>query len=168
MNISCDGSGKYNSEKVKTWLSEYRSRWRDIETQDEMLRRLNARMTSTSAQDLNGMPHSQNTPSDKMAMMVYRKEKIEGKLKRLIELQNDQCDMIEEIISCLRNVDERSVIQFRYLSDLNWDEVSCSMFGKNDDFEDRKESYLRRSTKAHGRALSNIAKIMNERHFEVE
>ena len=153
----------YDPGMIKDWLVEYRERWRDIETQDEMLHRLDEAMVSTSAKEMTGMPHSPNASSDKMALMVDQKDRITKRLDTLKELHNEQRDIIETMIMKIRSSDERSVISLRYLSYplRSWNDVCGAMFDSKEDYEDRFESYLRRTTKAHGRAIQKMAIIMN-------
>ena len=153
----------YDPGMIKEWLIEYRERWRDIETQDEMLHRLDEAMVSTSAKEMTGMPHSGNPSSDKMALMLDQKDRIINRLDTLKELHNKQREIIEMTIRQIRSSDERSVISLRYLSYplLSWNDVCKSMFDSKEDYEDRFESYLRRTTKTHGRAVKKMATILN-------
>lgn len=151
-----------DSTVIKNWLVQYRERWKDIETQDELFQRIKERMVSTSAKEMTGMPHSGDPASDKFAFMISQKDEVDARIKELIQKQEEQRKIINELIARLRSADERSVITLRYLSDSSWNAVNEMMFGARDDYEDKEESYLRRITKAHGRALHNIAMYVSE------
>ncbi len=163
MEQECQEKTVYDPGMIKEWLVEYRERWGDIETQDEMLHRLNEAMVSTSAKEMTGMPRSGDVSSDKMALMLDQKDRILNRLDTLKELHNKQREIIEMTIRQIRSSDERSVISLRYLSYplLSWNDVCKSMFDSKEDYEDRFESYLRRTTKAHGRAVKKMATILN-------
>ncbi|MCD7920675.1 MAG: hypothetical protein LUG45_11540 [Clostridiales bacterium] len=51
-------------------------------------------------------------------------------------------------------------MEARYLDGERWNDVNCMLFGGNPDFENREDSYTRRVTRIHGRALEHLAAIM--------
>ena len=62
----------------------------------------------------------------------------------------------------IQHPDERAVIRIRYIDRENWRTVAKMMFGMNDDFDYREDTYIRRVHKIHGSALLDMARIMEE------
>ena len=51
-----------------------------------------------------------------------------------------------------------SVLELRYLDGLKWPDVSRGLFGTAEDFDERTESYLRRTTALHQDAIAELSK----------
>lgn len=62
---------------------------------------------------------------------------------------------IEAAIASL-NHEERDLLRLRYIQGLSWPNVCARIYGDRDDFYDRFDSYLRRVTRMHGRALQHL------------
>ena len=57
-------------------------------------------------------------------------------------------------------------VYLNYFDSMSWQEVSKLLFGMEEDFLDRQESYERRVFKIHGSALLNMAIYQhNEQHY---
>ena len=104
------------------------------------------------------MPKSPNTVHDRIGRMVAQKDEMERKVRKLVDIQSRERHWIQNILSHLKKADERAVIQMRYIDSESWSNVSRMLFGAKDDYEEKQESYLRRTTKLHGRALVSMAK----------
>lgn len=148
------------TEELKAWLNQYRERWTDIETQDELLRTIQARLENTAQAPLDGMPHASGY-TDKIGLLIAQKESVGAEIKRLAEMQEQQRQEINELVARLKSAEQRSVLTLRYLADSKWTDVCEMMFGGLDDYEMKQESYLRRITKAHGKALQNLVSLNN-------
>ena len=60
----------------------------------------------------------------------------------------------------LRNPDEKAVIRMRYFDRASWPEVRDMLFGHKPDFDEKEETYLRRTHRVHESALVNMAKYI--------
>lgn len=150
-----------NVDTVKVWLLRYQAVERAIDNEIERLEMLEARLQTVSSPRLDGMPHG--TPMhDRTGTLIAQKQELEEKIRHMIREQTDRRHEIEKYVNRLQIADEKAVILMRYIDGEQWKDVSMMLFGAKDDFLDREDSYLRRVTKLHGRALQNLAEIMKE------
>lgn len=155
-----DERTQYDVDSVKDRLNRYREKERDIYTQIERLERLTAKMTSAGSPVLSDMPKAGGSSIDRMAIMVAEKAELEEEIREDIRSQAVAWDKIESVLKKLQHSDERAVIRIRYHDRESWYTVTRLMFGTNDDFRGKEESYLRRVHKIHGSALLNMAKLI--------
>ena len=153
---------RYDVEAVKQRLTEYLENERDIDNQIERLEHLNARMVGVGAQVLTDMPKSPSATNDRMAELLGQKEELELAIRAAVTEQSRERQRIEAILKHLRNPDERAVIRMRYFDRSSWPEVRDMMFGHKADFDEKEETYLRRTHRVHGSALVNMAKYIEE------
>lgn len=153
---------RYDVEAVKQRLTEYLENERDIDNQIERLEHLNARMVGVGAQVLTDMPKSPSVTNDRMAELLGQKEELELAIRAAVTEQSKERQRIEAILKHLRNPDERAVIRMRYFDRSSWPEVRDMMFGHKADFDEKEETYLRRTHRVHGSALVNMARYMEE------
>lgn len=148
-------------EEVKTWLLRYQNGERTIDNLIERFETLETRLQTVSSPQLGGLPRG--TPAhDRMGMLIAQKQELEEKIRSMIREQTDRRHEIEKHIDCLQKADEKGVLLMRYIDGEQWKDISMMLFGAKADYLDREESYLRRTTKLHSRALQNLAKIMKE------
>lgn len=151
-----------NVGAVKDWLIEYRNNERDLDNQSERLERLVMKMNSVGTQNLSDMPRTPTRTHDRIGDYLARREELEENIAATIKRQTATRTRIEELLSALKNPDEKAVIRGRYLDCLSWSDVSDLMFGGKPDFIGKEDSYLRRTHKIHGNALYHIAKLVAE------
>lgn len=151
-------------KNVKSWLVGYKELEKDIDNQIERLERLESRMYSVGSPTMDdiGGGHG-SSDKDKMTILVYRKEKLKSKIMQMIDEQEKEHDAIEQCLGKLKNPDERAVIEMRYIDGEAWWDVSEMLFGSKKDYEERKESYLRRTTKLHGKALYSMSIVLDDK-----
>lgn len=154
---------RYDVSYVKKRLSAYRNIEREIDNQIERIENLESKMYTPSSPSLSGMPKSPSPSGDKIASQVAQKSELEEKVRSLIDYQTSERTWIEGILEHLDNPDQRAVIRMRYIDIESWHNVSRMLFGTKDDFYDKSDSYLRRTTKLHGNALVNMALYVAER-----
>ena len=153
---------RYDVATVKERLKLYRDAERDIDNQIERLERIVAKMTSAGTKIITDMPKAPSAADDRMAELVGLKEELELSIKKAIKSQSEKRDKIESILGYVQHPDERAVIRIRYIDRENWRTVAKMMFGMNDDFDYREDTYVRRVHKIHGSALLDMARIMDE------
>ena len=107
---------------------------------------------------LDGMPRSTATAGDPVGQAVEKRAKldalIDAKLDNLIALREE----IERAIEALPPV-ERDLLRLRYITGLTWPDVTERLYGDEVDFLDRFDSYLRRVTRQHERAIRKIESL---------
>ena len=69
---------------------------------------------------------------------------------------------IEGLILQLSDPDERAVIRLRYFDRADWESTCGVLFGDRRDYVDRVDAYQNRTYKIHGRALLNLAAVLDE------
>lgn len=57
---------------------------------------------------------------------------------------------------------ERAVIRLRYFDRADWESTCGVLFGDRRDYVDRVDAYQNRTYKIHGRALLNLAAVLDE------
>lgn len=147
-------------EAIRERLEDYRSDEREIENQTERLERLKNKMYEVGAQNLSGMPHAPSPSNDRVSDFVYRKEELEKEIGDLIIGHRETREHIERILKKIKKPDERAVIRSRFIDVQEWGDVNEMLFGGNDDFLDKEESYKRRTMYIFNSALTSMAKYV--------
>lgn len=155
-----DGAG-VTTENVKQWLLRYLDGEHSVDVQIERLERLEARIESTGSPNLDGMPRG-SPNSDRIGAMLAQKEALETKIRAMITAQADRRRTIERYVDQLRKSDEKAVVEMRYIDGERWKDISQMLYGSKDDFADREDSFLRRTTRLHERALISLVAVMQE------
>lgn len=148
------------TKKIKARLQRYTAMLRDIDNQIERLDRMESTMTSASSSNLSGMPKSPGVKTDRTAILVIHKMELEEKIKRTVKKERAENAAIEAMIEKLEKPDERAVIRLRYFDRAEWDGITSVLFGDREDYIDRLDSYQNRTYKMHGRALLELAAIL--------
>ena len=155
-------SEKPITQRIKDRLAAYTAMLRDIDNQLERLDRMEMTMASPPGPDLTGMPRGSGTPSDRTGMMVERKMELEEQIDRLKAEEKQERNAIEGMILHLSDPDERAVIRLRYFDRADWESTCGVLFGDRRDYVDRVDAYQNRTYKIHGRALLNLAAVLDE------
>ena len=155
-------SEKPITQRIKDRLAAYTAMLRDIDNQLERLDRMEMTMASPPGPDLTGMPRGSGTPSDRTGMMVERKMELEEQIDRLKAEEKQERNAIEGLILQLSDPDERAVIRLRYFDRADWESTCGVLFGDRRDYVDRVDAYQNRTYKIHGRALLNLAAVLDE------
>ena len=95
-------------------------------------------------------------------MMVERKMELEEQIDRLKAGEKQERNAIEGLILQLSDPDERAVIRLRYFDRADWESTCGVLFGDRRDYVDRVDAYQNRTYKIHGRALLNLAAVLDE------
>lgn len=152
---------KCSVQPIKSRLMLYRDMETEIDNQIERIDILAIRMRSLQSPIMSDMPKAPHSTGDRLASFVAQKDELERKIHSLIEHQAEERKWVNSVLEKLESPNERAVIQLRYLEVCSWDEVARALFGRNEDYLDRKDSYVRRTTMIHGRALVNMALVLS-------
>lgn len=150
------------TKRIKEKLWEYTSLLREIDNQQERLDRMIVTYGQPPGPDLSGMPRPQGGASDRVSVAVMRKMELEEKIKETVAKERRENRAIEAMIDKLADPDERAVIRLRYFDRASWDEVTSALFGGMADYIDRLDTYQRRTYRIHGRALLNLADVLEQ------
>ncbi len=147
-------------QSIKERLEDYRDRDREIDNSIERIDNFQEKIQSLRSPELSGMPHARFATEDRLAGLMARKDEMEREVRNLIRFQETERKWIEGILCHIGKADERACIQMRYIDGESWPKVTTLLFGRKDDFNEKKDSYLRRTTNIHGRALQMMAEYI--------
>ena len=145
---------------VKTRLLAYLDMEREIENQLQYLELLDTKLIGLGAQTLTDMPGKATPSNDRLTDLMALKFEVEQSIAENAEKHRRERQQIESILGRVKQADQRAVIRYRYFLGMNWCDVAQALFGGEVDYLSREESYIRRTTKLHGRALVSIAQCM--------
>lgn len=155
-----DKTSKTTIQVIKDRLLNYRDRDREIDNEIERIWNQRDRMTSLKSPEMSGMPHATNTESDRIGNMLARIEEMEQHVKLLIDCQDKERLWIRGVLKHVKSADERACIEIRYIDRESWPKVAEILFSREGDYEEKRESYIRQTTRLHGRALQQMAEFV--------
>lgn len=162
LNGGDEESKTYDVQGVKEKLMEYRETEKEIDSQIERLERLQAKMYGVGSPQLSDMPKPTGVAGDRISGLIAQKDELESKIRKMINDHTDQRNRIESLVCKLRKADQKTVIRMRYLDGEKWCDISEVLFSSRDDYEGKEDNYLRTVGNIHGRALLNIAKLIDK------
>lgn len=137
-----------HNEQVKKWLRRYGNAKREINRYTEELNELIESQEGASAITYSDMPKGSGSQADLSDYMIRRQElqqKIWNARYRRIVVFDEMHDAIEQ----LPTVDERDVIFYKYIKEMDWDDIA-KRIGKE----------TRQAFRYHGNALKNLYEIL--------
>ncbi len=146
---------------LKNRLKLYRENEREIDNQIERFENLTAKMYAVGSIEITDMPKAPSPAGDRLASLIGQKVELEKEIRDLISHQENERNWIRDVLKGIKSPDERAVIEMRYIDVESWTTVTKMLFGENEDFEDRFESYRRRTTQLHGSALVKMCSIIS-------
>lgn len=150
------------NQSTKEWLSRYRLAVEEAEGLSERARELRAQVESARTSNLDGMPHYQPFSADRIGRVLGQIEELEQQAQAAWDSAAGVYDELQAAINALPSPNLRTVLCARYLDLLTWERVASDLFGSREDFEQKSDSYLRRTFKFHGTALAELAQIRKE------
>ena len=148
--------GAQGIQAVKKYLEAYRMADLDLDMQVERLNRLETKMYSAGSPVYTDMPKSPTHFPDKIDRLVTQKMELVKQIKEAEARQTESRKIIEQMIAGISPT-EKAVIRMRYIDGERWETVAYQIYGDREDYNDRADSYYRRTTRLHGSALINIA-----------
>lgn len=160
----------------KARFENYLALLRNIDRKQEELATINSKISSPSGMRLNENPISrQKTNNDKIAFLVQEKIEVEKDIEALdkyrIEERNELLSAIKKLEDpvnfkkLLREkrvlVAEASVLRLRYFCGCSWPEINETFHGGNEDFEEKKDEYIRKIFRYHGNSFIDLNKLSN-------
>ena len=113
---------------TKERLRNYRALKREREQLAALLEELETTMYAPRSQCLSGMPSSESrSGSDKMDSLIVRHAQLEERYRAKIAELTEELHAVEAAIEALRSSVERSLLRWRYIEGLNWEEVCEKM-----------------------------------------
>lgn len=146
---------------VKKMLTDYRDSEREIDLQCERLDALETKLYSVGSPEITDMPRNPSPSNDRVTILVDRHMKLKDRISELCADRDKQRNYLEDVISKVASPDQRATIRMHYLDGYKWDTVTEMIFGTEDDFDERRDSFARRVMILHGQALQQMADIIN-------
>ena len=150
------------TDAIKQKLESYATLQRKIDNQIERLENLNATMGSPSTPNLTGLPSGGGDGTSKIERQVAKKDELEKKIRRMIMEERQLRKELEQLIEKLKNPDEQTVIEMRYIDRAKWWTVCAALYSTEPDYEEKADKYLKRTFKLHGSALQALARLSIE------
>ena len=147
------------TDEIKQRLESYAALQRKIDNQIERLENLIATMGSPSTPNLTGLPSGGGDGTSKTERQVIRKLELEDKIRHMEQDERKLRRELEELIDRLKNPDEQTVIEMRYIDRAKWWTVCAALYSTEPDYEEKADKYLKRTFKLHGSALQTLARI---------
>ena len=153
---------------VKRCLVLFMDTEREIDNEIERLEILQEKLYSVGSPEITDMPRNPSPSNDRISELLSRKNDCEKKVGHRLELQRKRRVVYEHVVEKISGPDKRSVIGLRYLEGVRWDRICESLFGQQDDYDDRRDTYMRRVMRLHGWALQDMAGIIESEGLEDE
>lgn len=150
------------TDAIKQKLESYATLQRKIDNQIERLENLNATMGSPSNPNLTGLPSGGGDGTSKIERQVAKKDELEKKIRRMIMEERQLRKELEQLIETLKNPDEQTVIEMRYIDRAKWWTVCAALYSTEPDYDEKADKYLKRTFKLHGSALQALARLSIE------
>lgn len=88
---------------------------------------------------------------------------IKDHLEQLLAEEEKEYEALTQIINALPRVEQRQVVLARYMDRQPWAVITAIIYGQKEDFEEKKDKYIRQIYRIHGYALANANKIINSK-----
>lgn len=150
------------TDEIKQRLESYAALQRKIDNQIERLENLIATKGSPSTPNLTGLPSGGGDGTSKIERQVARKDELEEKIRRMIKEERQLRRELEQLIEKLKNPDEQTVIEMRYIDRAKWWTVCAALYSTEPDYNEKADKYLKRTFKLHGSALQALARLSIE------
>lgn len=150
------------TDAIKQKLESYATLQWKIDNQIERLENLNATMGSPSTPNLTGLPSGGGDGTSKIERQVAKKDELEKKIRRMIMEERQLRKELEQLIETLKNPDEQTVIEMRYIDRAKWWTVCAALYSTEPDYNEKADKYLKRTFKLHGSALQALARLSIE------
>lgn len=159
----------------KARFENYLALLRNINRKQEELAVVNSKISSPSGMRLKEIPVSrQRVNHDKIAFLVQEKIEIEKDIKKLDKYRAEEREELLNAIKKLEDpenfktlirsknvlVAEASVLRLRYFCGCTWPEINETFHGSNEDFDEKKDEYIRKIFRYHGNSFIDLKKVM--------
>ena len=154
-------------EETQAWLSRFLDNEAELDRLEDRIEGLRSQLEAPSSPSLTGMPHGGGYEADRIGRSLARIEALEAQHKELLAksrlLHKEIGAAIIQIKRVIRKWPPRKVIlEMRYLDCLEWDEINQVLWSKYDDYDDRYDTYTRKTFRFHAEALEAMRVIVTE------
>lgn len=140
-------------------LNDLRRARQEIEIQAARYQELEYLSTGIRSSKLDGMPGGSGYDNDHIGIMLEKLEALSERINTLQAEYKEKCRFAEALVDQVNNPAGRAVLQARYLDYLSWDTVDAILYPTSEDYNDRFDSYRRRTFRTHANALQQFEKL---------
>lgn len=152
-----------SKENLIIWLSRYRENEAALDDLLERIAVLRSRLESPKSVALSGMPHGSRSEHDPFIRTLAKIDDLEARAQDLLAvsrtLYRELNDNIDQITG-RGGADQRCILRCRYIDGFEWNVVCEVLFSRKPDFDDKQETYLRRTFRIHNEALEALSQIV--------
>lgn len=151
-------------EEVKAWLQRYGELWNEIDDISARRNALALRATAARTSELDGLPHGQGGRSDPTGNTAILLTELDREINNMVAEAKCLYDEIEGTVKQLRgrgSADMRCIIRCRYIDGFPWSETAEILFGHREDFNERYDTFLRRTHLIHQKALAALSDFLH-------
>lgn len=152
-----------SKEYVIVWLSRYRENETALDDVLERIAALRSRLESPKGAAITGMPHGSRSEHDPFFRGLAKIDDLEARAQDLLAVSRTLYRELNDTIDRITGkggADRRCVLRCRYIDGFPWDTVCEILFSRKPDFEEKQESYLRRTFRIHNEALEALQEIV--------
>ena len=150
------------TQQIKSKLNAHLDMLEKLEALKLELEYAEEQYGATKSPNYSGMPGG---GGDKRAsepeVKAGRKIEIEEKVRRQQDAIDRDWAELEPLIEQLKPFDAL-IMNIRYREGAEWEDVCFVVFGKRRDYNDKIDSYMNSMFKAHGRALLELAEMLEK------
>lgn len=147
---------------VKSRLERYKERKKEIRHQTERLETIEADLENIKSPNIDGMPKTGYSGGERMTELIAKKDNVKASILRLKKKNEAEYKWIEDTLDNLLCTDEKTVIRVRYIDGADWEHIEKILFGAREDYEEKQDSYQRRTMRLHKQALIDMARITQD------
>ena len=153
---------------AREFLAQLKAEYTTLQLLRNELEEVDAISKSVSSLTMDDMPHGTTTPDRTgrlAARVVDLLQQIEDQERRCKAIEAETLQMIASMPRKTENeCRQQGVLRLRYVNLLPWRTITRILFGNMADFDEKTESFLRRTTRLHGQALRSFETVYNKVH----
>jgi len=141
---------------IKDKLETHRKLLCKIQASEQQLRNLQERMVLPSTSDPSRTRVQGGDKGNYLPSALYQVDVIQRELEGLYVLRDQEHGELWQTVNLLGCSEESIVLQSKYFSLMNRENIAKLLFGHEEDFRQSRQRYLNRTSKLHSSAISKL------------
>ena len=141
---------------IKTRLKAHADLLEKIQTTEQRIESLNESLSLPKVTNAARASVQGGDIYDRLPLKLNQINELRSELEGLHILREQEHDELWQVVNSLTNNFEVCVLQSYYFFLLNREDTAEQLFGKEDDFQQRRKHYLQRVSGLHSRAIKKI------------
>ena len=143
---------------VKIRLMTYADLLRKIQTIEQRLKNLDEGLVLPRIGNTSNAPVQGGEIYDRLPLKLNQIHELHKELEGLHVLREQEHDELWQMVNSLSSSFETNVLQSYYFFLQSREETAEQLFGKEEDFQQRRKQYLQRVSQLHSRGISKLNK----------